>query len=359
MLLYNNLSAKERAKLIEEAGQDRLTISFYTYAKIGNPELFRNHMFLAWDQLDVLGRIYVAHEGINAQLSVPAVNFDAFKSHLDTITFLKDVRLNIAIEHDNFAFLKLKVKVRDKIVADGLNDATFDVTNIGVHVNAERFNELIEDPNTVLVDMRNHYESEIGHFKNAVTPDVDTFRESLPIIEDDLKDHKEDKNLVMYCTGGIRCEKASAYYKHRGFQNVFQLEGGIINYVRQVNAEGLENKFIGKNFVFDERRSERISEDIIAQCHQCGKPADTHTNCANEACHLLFIQCDECKEKMENCCSTNCQEIIHLPYEEQKALRKGQGNSNDIFKKGRADHLPFKQDLRNIFEVLQPNVLKD
>ncbi|WP_053970711.1 rhodanese-related sulfurtransferase [Mangrovimonas sp. ST2L15] len=359
MQLYNNLSAKERAKLIEEAGQDRLTISFYTYAKIGNPELFRNHMFLAWDQLDVLGRIYVAHEGINAQLSVPAVNFDAFKSHLDTITFLKDVRLNIAIEHDNFAFLKLKVKVRDKIVADGLNDATFDVTDIGVHVNAERFNELIEDPNTVLVDMRNHYESEIGHFKNAVTPDVDTFRESLPIIEDDLKDHKEDKNLVMYCTGGIRCEKASAYYKHRGFQNVFQLEGGIINYVRQVNAEGLENKFIGKNFVFDERRSERISEDIIAQCHQCGKPADTHTNCANEACHLLFIQCDECKEKMENCCSTNCQEIIHLPYEEQKALRKGQGNSNDIFKKGRADHLPFKQDLRNIFEVLQPNVLKD
>ena len=179
------------------------------------------------------------------------------------------------------------------------------------------------------------------------------------IIENDLKDHKEDKNLVMYCTGGIRCEKASAYYKHRGFQNVFQLEGGIINYVRQVNAQGLENKFIGKNFVFDERRSERISEDIIAQCHQCGKPADTHTNCANEACHLLFIQCDECKEKMENCCSTNCQEIIHLPYEEHKALRKGQGNSNDIFKKGRADHLPFKQDLRNIFEVLQPNVLKD
>lgn len=354
MQLYNNLSKKERAALIEQAGKDRLTISFYKYAKIGNPELFRNHMFLAWNELDVLGRIHIANEGINAQLSIPADNFEAFKQHLDSILFLENVRLNIAVEHDNFSFLKLKVKVRDKILADGLNDHTFDVTNKGQHVNAEKFNELIDDPNTVLVDMRNHYESEIGHFKNAVVPDVDTFRESLPIIEEDLKDFKADKNLVMYCTGGIRCEKASAYYKHKGFKNVFQLEGGIINYVHEVQEKGLENKFIGKNFVFDERRSEKISDDIIANCHQCGKPADTHVNCANEACHLLFIQCDECKEIMENCCSTNCMEINRLPFEEQKALRKGQGNSNDIFKKGRADHLHFKKDLRNIFENFTP-----
>ncbi|MEM6515285.1 MAG: rhodanese-related sulfurtransferase [Bacteroidota bacterium] len=352
MQLYNNLSAKERAELIEKAGKDRLTVSFYKYAKIGNPEIFRNHLFIAWDNLDVLGRIYVAKEGINAQLSLPADNFEAFKSHLDSITFLENVRLNVGLEHDNFSFLKLKVKVRPKILADGLDDATFDVTNKGQHVGAEIFNELIEDPNTILVDMRNHYESEIGHFKNAITPDVDTFRDSLPIIEEDLKEHKEDKNLVMYCTGGIRCEKASAYYKHKGFKKVFQLEGGIINYVKQVEDAGLENKFIGKNFVFDERRSERISDDIIARCHQCGSPADTHVNCANEACHLLFIQCDDCRKKMEGCCSTQCMEINRLPYEEQKALRKGQGNSNDIFKKGRADHLPFKKDLRNIYDTL-------
>ncbi|WP_026754342.1 rhodanese-related sulfurtransferase [Sediminibacter sp. Hel_I_10] len=353
MQLYNNLSAKERAELIEQAGKERLTISFYTYAKIGNTEIFRNHLFLAWDAIDVLGRIYVAKEGINAQLSVPADNFDGFKAHLDTISFLEGVRLNIGLEHDNFSFLKLKVKIRSKIVADGLNDDAFDVTNKGVHVNAEKFNALIEDPNTVLVDMRNHYESEIGHFKNAVTPDVDTFRESLPIIEEELKDHKEDKNLVMYCTGGIRCEKASAYYKHKGFKNVFQLEGGIINYVRQVEKDQLENKFIGKNFVFDERRSERISEDVIAKCHQCGKPADTHVNCANSACHLLFIQCEDCRAEMESCCSTACMEINNMTAEEQKELRKGQGNSNDIFKKGRAEHLPYKKDLRNIFDVLK------
>ena len=353
MQLYNTLSAKEREELIREAGKERLTISFYKYAKIGNPEIFRNHLFLAWDAIEVLGRIYVATEGINAQLSVPAENFDSFKAHLDSISFLENVRLNIAIEHDDFAFLKLKVKVRSKILADGLNDTSFDVTNKGIHVDAKTFNELIEDEDTVLVDMRNHYESEIGHFKNAVTPDVDTFRESLDLIEEDLKDYKEDKKLVMYCTGGIRCEKASAYYKHKGFKNVFQLEGGIINYVRQVSKEGLENKFIGKNFVFDERRAETISSDVIASCHQCGKPADTHTNCANEACHLLFIQCEDCKTEMENCCSSTCMEINRLPYEEQKALRKGQGNSNDIFKKGRADHLKYKKDLRNIKTVLK------
>ena len=343
MQLYNTLSAKERETLIEEAGQERLTISFYQYAQIGNPVVFRNHLFIHWNELDVLGRIYVANEGINAQLSVSAENFEAFKKHLDSITFLKDVRLNIAIEQDNLSFLKLKVKVRKKILADGLNDATFDVTNKGIHVNAEKFNTLIEDPNTILVDMRNHYESEIGHFKNAITPDVDTFRDSLDIIEKDLEKFKEDKKLVMYCTGGIRCEKASAYYKHKGFKNVYQLEGGIIEYARQAKDKDLENKFIGKNFVFDHRRSERISTDVIAQCHQCGKACDTHVNCANEACHLLFIQCEECAEKMTDCCSDECKEIHALPFVEQKRLRKGKTVSNKIFKKGRSEVLKFKK----------------
>ena len=343
MQLYNTLSAKERAALIEEAGQERLTISFYKYAHIGNPSIFRNHLFIHWNELDVLGRIYVAHEGINAQLSVPAENFAAFKSHLDSIVFLENVRLNIAIEQDNLSFLKLKVKVRKKILADGLNDATFDVTNKGVHVNAETFNKLIEDPDTILVDMRNHYESEIGHFKNALTPDVDTFRDSLDIIEKDLVDHKEDKKLVMYCTGGIRCEKASAYYKHKGFKQVYQLEGGIIEYTRQVNDNNLENKFLGKNFVFDHRRGERITDHVIANCHQCGNPCDVHVNCANEACHLLFIQCDSCAEKMDQCCSNECKEINALPYEEQKKLRRGKVVSNKIFKKGRSEVLAYKK----------------
>ncbi len=342
MQLYNTLSAKERAQLIEEAGQERLTLSFYQYAQLGNPQLFRDYLFLHWNPLEVLGRIYVAKEGINAQLSVPAAQFEAFKVTLDEISFLEGVRLNIAIEQDNKSFLKLTIKVRNKIVADGLEDQSFDVTEKGKHVNAHEFNTLLSDENTICVDMRNHYESEIGHFDSAITPDVDTFRDSLPIIEEELADHKEDKKLLMYCTGGIRCEKASAYLKHKGFKNVYQLEGGIIEYARQVKAQELENKFIGKNFVFDERRGERISEDVIAQCHQCGAACDTHVNCVNEACHLLFIQCESCHEKMNQCCSTACQEIAALPLEEQRKLRKGQHNSNKIFKKGRSEVLKFK-----------------
>ncbi len=339
MQLYNKLSAKERAALIDEAGEERLTLSFYAYAQIENPSLLRDELFIAWNALDVLGRIYVAHEGVNAQLSVPAPHFEAFKKHLDSIDFLNGIRLNIAIEQDNKSFLKLKIKVRNKIVSDGLNDDAFDVTNKGIHLNATAFNALTAQEDTIVVDMRNHYESEIGHFEGAITPDVDTFRESLPIIEKDLAEHKEDKNLVMYCTGGIRCEKASAYFKHKGFKNVYQLEGGIIEYARQVKNQGLPNKFVGKNFVFDERRSEAISEDVIASCHQCGEPCDTHINCANEACHLLFIQCPSCAAQHNNCCSDSCADIIALPEEEQKALRKGTHNSNKIFKKGRAHHL--------------------
>ena len=342
MQLYNKLSAQERAEILETAGTERLTLSFYQYVRIGNPQLLRDHLFLSWEPIEVLGRIYVAHEGVNAQLSLPATYFEEFKEHLDSISFLKDVRLNIAIEQDLKSFLKLTIKVRNKIVADGLEDNEFDVTQKGIHVNAIKFNKLLEDKNTICVDMRNHYESEIGHFQNALTPDVDTFRESLPIIEKDLSNYKESKNLLMYCTGGIRCEKASAYFKHKGFKKVFQLEGGIIEYARQVKKNDLENKFTGKNFVFDERRSEQISDDIIAQCHQCGKPCDTHINCINEACHLLFIQCKNCGEKMNQCCSNACKEITLLSDEEQKVYRKGNHNSNKVFKKGRSESLKFK-----------------
>jgi len=347
MQLYNTLSAEERAIMIDDAGKQRLTLSFYAYARISNPTQFRNELFLAWNQLDVLGRIYVANEGINAQLSLPADTFYAFKDSIEVYDFMKGIRLNIAVEQDDHSFLKLTIKVRDKIVADGLVDDTFDVTNIGIHLKAKEFNDLLEDPNTIVVDMRNHYESEIGHFTNAIKPDVDTFRESLPIIENQLSEHKQNKKLLMYCTGGIRCEKASAYFKHKGFENVYQLEGGIIEYTRQVKAEGLQSKFIGKNFVFDQRLGERITEDIVSQCHQCGAPNDEHTNCANEGCHLLFIQCDSCKSTMEGCCSTECVAIIHLPENEQKAVRRGIKNGNKIFKKGKSDVLNFKNNFDN------------
>jgi UPF0176 protein len=349
MQLYNTLSAEERAQLIDEAGEQRLTLSFYAYAKIEDPKEFRDNLFIAWNALNALGRIYVANEGINAQMSIPADNFEAFKETLEVYDFMKGIRLNVAVDQDDHSFLKLTIKVRHKIVADGLNDASFDVTNKGIHLKAQEFNNLLEDPNTIVVDFRNHYESEVGHFEGAITPDVETFRESLPIINEQLQNHKEDKNLLMYCTGGIRCEKASAYFKHQGFKNVYQLEGGIIEYTRQIKEENIESKFIGKNFVFDHRLGERITDDIVSQCHQCGKPCDNHTNCFNDGCHLLFIQCDECQATMENCCSAECLETTHLPLDEQVKLRKGKQVGNKVFRKGKSDALKFKNsgDLPN------------
>ncbi len=334
MQLHNKINREELKKQLAESTEPRVTISFYQYAKIGNPQVFRDFLFLEWEKLGVFGRIYVAEEGINAQISVPNESFTSFQESLGKITFLENVRLNIAFEDDGKSFFKLKIQVKKKIVADGLNDETFDSSKIGTHLSAEAFNKLAEDPNTVIVDMRNHYETEVGHFENAICPDVDTFRDALPIVEEILEPHK-DKNIVMYCTGGIRCEKASAYYKHKGFEKVFQLEGGIIKYAKDAKANGLENKFRGKNFVFDERLGERISEEIISECHQCGKPFDSHTNCNNKACNLLFLQCEECAEKFDGCCSTSCQEIHALPEEEQKELRKGQDSKVRIFSKGR------------------------
>ncbi len=335
MQLYNKLSADEREKILEASNLDRITLSFYKYASIKNPAKFRDDLFIFWDSIDVLGRIYIANEGINAQLSLPKKNLKIFSNHLIKISFLKGVRINIALQHNLKSFLKLKIKVKDKIVADGLNDSSFDVTKKGKHVNAKEFNKLMKDKNSIILDMRNHYESEIGHFKNAVCPDVDSFRDSLNIIERDVLKNKKNKKLLMYCTGGIRCEKASAYFKHKGYQNVYQLEGGIIEYAKQVKKLGLENNFIGKNFVFDNRMAEDVSKQVIANCHQCGTPFDIHTNCANDACHLLFIQCENCKELMDNCCSYECKEIFCKPVKEQKTLTKGKKIKYDIFKKGR------------------------
>jgi UPF0176 protein len=343
MQLYNKHSAEERARIIDENSQERITLSFYKYFKLGNPNLFRDHLFIVWSKLDVLGRIYVAKEGINAQLSVPKENYNKFKESLKSLTPLNEIRLNVAIEQYSKSFLKLTIKVREKIVADGLDDKSFDVTKIGDHLNAEQFNQMLNEDNTVCIDMRNHYESEIGFFRRAIKPDVDTFRKSLEVIDDQLEKNGKDKNYLTYCTGGIRCEKASAYLKYKGIQNVFQLEGGIIEYTRQVKQNKLENNFLGKNFVFDERKSERISDEIVSSCHQCGAPADTHVNCTNEACHLLFIQCKNCQEKMNTCCSDDCNKTIQLSYQEQKELRKGKQNSNKIFKKGRAGHIKLNQ----------------
>jgi UPF0176 protein len=334
-VLHNRISRKELKERILQDPTPRITISFYCYFKIEEPKVFRDQLYKDFTALGVLGRIYLAHEGINAQISVPTANMESFRNYLYAIEPLNGLRLNVAVDDDGKSFYVLDIKVRNKIVADGIDDPTFDMANKGRYVNAEQFNALTNDPNTVVIDMRNHYEFEVGHFESAIEIPSDTFREQLPMAAD-MMDADKDKNIIMYCTGGIRCEKASAYMLHKGFKNVFHLEGGIINYVNQVKEKGLDNKFHGKNFVFDQRLGERVTEEIISCCHQCGKPADTHVNCVNDACHLLFIQCDACKEKMEGTCSKECQEFIHLPEEEQKALRSGIDKGRNVFNKAKS-----------------------
>jgi UPF0176 protein len=334
MALHNRVSADLLKQQLAAESFRRVTTSFYQYAKIEDPNLFRDQLYQQLFALGVFGRIYVAHEGINAQVSIPEHNFEAFRSCLYDISFLNGIRLNIAVDDDGKSFWVLKIKVRDKIVADGIEDPTFDMANKGKYLDAEAFNQLTEDPDTIVVDMRNHYEYEVGHFEQAIEVPSDTFREQLPMAVDMLQD-KKDKNIVMYCTGGIRCEKASAYMLHNGFKNVFHLEGGIIEYTNKAKEQGLPLKFKGKNFVFDDRLGERITEDVISQCHQCGKPCDTHTNCKNDGCHLLFIQCDECAAVYEGCCSTECQSVLHLPEEERAELRKGIDKGQMIFNKSK------------------------
>lgn len=333
-VLHNKVNKEVLKERMLQSDEKRLTISFYKYHPIANPALFRDYLFIRFNEVGVLGRIYIAAEGINAQISVPYQNFVAFEKVLEDIDFLKGIRLNMAIEDDGKSFYVLKIKNRSKIVADGIDDPNFNPSDIGSYLSAEDFNRLSEDPDTVIIDMRNHYESEVGRFENAWCPDVDTFREQIPLVVEKLED-KKDKKILMYCTGGIRCEKASAYMRYKGFEHVYHLEGGIIKYARDIRNKGLENKFKGKNFVFDERLEEAISEDVIAQCHQCGKPFDHHVNCKNVGCNLLFIQCPECAEKMEGCCSQECKEVIHADAETQKQLRKGKDSGVRIFSKGR------------------------
>ncbi len=319
--MFNKLSKQQAVQLLKQENFKRKTISFYRYVIIKKPNVLRDALYADWLKLGVLGRIYLAYEGINAQLSVPENNWIKFKTHLHANKYFSKMLFKTAVEEEGNSFFKLTIKVRKQIVADGLKIDEYDVTNIGTHLTAAQWNKALENGATV-VDMRNHYESEIGKFKGAICPDVETFKEELPEVKEILKG-KEGEPILLYCTGGIRCEKTSAYLKHHGFQDVNQLHGGIIDYARQLKEDrSLNNNYIGKNFVFDERRGERISNDIISSCHQCGDLFDTHVNCKNVNCNLLFLQCENCQITYENCCSIECVNIIHLTDEKQKQIRK-------------------------------------
>jgi len=331
MPLHNAIDRKILIENLMSETFTRRTISFYRYFILDNPQEFRDQLYREWSSMNCFGRIYVAREGINAQMSVPEEQLPAFLESLRRYSIFEKIPVKYAIEDNGKSFYKLSIKVKKKLVADGLDDDAFDVTNVGTHLTAREFHDLAGTGDSILVDMRNHYESEIGRFKGAICPEADTFREELTLMRDLLED-KKDAKLLLYCTGGIRCEKASAYLKHHGFSDVNQLHGGILEYARNIRQLNLESLFTGKNFVFDERMGESVDGKVISQCHQCGAACDVHSNCANDVCHLLFIQCEACAEKFEKCCSNECVDHKNASEAQKIVLRKNNdykfGNSS-------------------------------
>ena len=318
--LFNKVNKLELKKLLNEEPFDRTTVSFYRYINIDEPNTFRDHLYYEWDRLNIFGRVYIAKEGINAQISVPDHNWETFIIQLNKIKELNDIHVKQALQ-DGPSFYKLIIKVREELVAYGVPEESYDMNLVGKHLSTKEYNKALEDPDALIVDMRNYYESEIGRFEDALIPDVETSKELLPEVKRLLKG-KEKNKVLLYCTGGIRCEKASSYLIKNGFQNVNQLKGGIIQYANDIKKKGMISRFKGKNFVFDDRLGERVTDDILASCHICGTTCDKHTDCKNDACHVLFIQCDACSEDFNGCCSIECRDFASLPLSEQKRLRK-------------------------------------
>ena len=320
--LYNQKSKDLLVKKLESEDFNRTTCSFYKYVTIVDPTTFRDNIYEEFDNLEILGRVYIAEEGINAQISVPDKNWGLFLKLISSIKLLYDVDIKTAI-NDGISFYKLIVKVKKEIVAYNIPKNKFNMDVVGEHLNTKQFNEAIENSNTTVIDMRNIYESEVGQFISAEIPQVEKSKDLLPEVRRMLKG-REHHQVLLYCTGGIRCEKASSFLINEGIKNVKQLQGGIIQYAHDIKKEGLESKFVGKNFVFDARLGERVTEDIISTCHLCGEKSDSHKDCKNDACHILFIQCSKCDEKLNGCCSKECKKIASLPIDEQIKYRKNQ-----------------------------------
>jgi UPF0176 protein len=368
-----------RARL-EREGVRRTTLSFYRYVRLKDVEALRHELYSEWESLGVLGRIYLSQEGINAQVSLPTVSLERFRSALDARDAFREVPWKIAVEDDGKSFLKLAIKVKKKIVADGLADDAFDVTNVGNHLDAATFNRKMEE-GALVIDMRNNYECLIGHFQGAYLPKADTFRGAIEEVTGFLRQRtgsvdpvipalsQEDRTadaqpeILLYCTGGIRCEKASAYLKHEGFTNVGQLHGGIIDYARQLKAEGLKSKYLGQNFVFDERLAERITDDVVSTCMQCGTMSDRICNCHEATCNMLLVQCEACAQKYADCCSPSCREIHQLPIEAQRAWRKGRSTRSTKTKaindpEGLRKRIREEEQLLTLNGTLHPELTK-
>lgn len=274
---------------------------YYKYVHIADPAQFVNEQKILCQKLQLKGRILIAQEGLNGTVCGTIEQAKEYQAALRSDPRFVDIEFK---EHDYDAnpFPKLKVKLRQEIVTLGVPDLSSE--EAGQHLSPEQWHELAQQEDVVVLDVRNNYESTIGKFQNAITPDIDNFRD-LPVW---LQKHQElkDKKVLIYCTGGVRCEKASGLLKRSGVQDVYQLHGGIINYGKHI-PDGL---WQGSCFVFDDRMAVPVNDEehhqVISECQYCKTPTDTYYNCCNMECNALILLCSDCRAKSNQACSLEC-----------------------------------------------------
>lgn len=292
-----------------------LILAYYSITNISDPALFVKEHKKFFKNKDIKGRIYISQEGINGQMSGEESDCEVYMSWLKEKPGFESIPFKVEPADKNI-FFKLTVKVREQLVAF---DQKVDFSKAGKHISPQDWKKAIEEKQDyIMIDVRNDYETKIGHFETAELPKCDSFRDFIEYTEKDLIEKRatpKDKKILMCCTGGIRCEYYSAYLKEKGFDNVQQLDGGIINYGHQVGSDFWK----GKLFVFDDRLVAKVgkSDDCISGCHHCEKPSDTYYNCANMDCNFLFTCCSSCLKEKLGCCCTDCQSSERLrPYNE-------------------------------------------
>lgn len=276
---------------------------FYKFVNIENPEKFREEHQQFCNSLGIKGKVLVATEGINGSVSGTREQTEKYKENLKSDSRFTDIEFKeeVGLQHP---FGKMIVRIKKEIIKLGVN---LDMSKTGEHLSPEEFIKLCKEKNDfVLLDTRNDYETKVGKFKNAIIPPIETFNEFPNFIKN--SNISKDTPIVMYCTGGIRCEKASAYMVQEGFKNVKQLHGGIINFCQQFPNTLWE----GSCFVFDNRLTSNINQQSkpITYCIHCNTPCDLYRNCKNERCNALNFVCDNCKSKFQSCCSKECEKII-------------------------------------------------
>lgn len=292
------------------ASKDYRILLYYKFVQIPDPEQFTAEHLQYCKDLGVKGRILIAAEGINGTLSGTVEQTEKYMNDLKANPLFSDIVFKID-EADGHAFKKIFVRYRKELVTFRYEKPLDPNVIGGKRLSPKEWHELLQRDDVVVIDGRNDYEYDIGHFRGAIRPEVKSFREFPEWIRNNLSEYK-DKKVLTYCTGGIRCEKLTGFLIHEGFQDVNQLEGGIVTYGKDPEVQG--HLWDGKCYVFDERISvpiNRTEEDVvIAKCHHCGKTEDRYINCANPVCNKQHVCCTDCEEEHQSFCSDECREAV-------------------------------------------------